>query len=88
MVGTEIENGRLSIQVKDEGIGIDEVDLNRIFDRFWRSSHTEVRHRKGTGLGLYIAKVIAEAHNGTISACANSPDPGMTFVFNIPIHQV
>lgn len=48
--------------MSDEGAGIPEESMNRVFTRFWRGSK-----RGGTGLGLYIVKGIVEAHGGTIT---------------------
>lgn len=56
------ENAATSVTVSDEGSGIPEESMNRVFTRFWRGSK-----RGGTGLGLYIVKGIVEAHGGTIT---------------------
>lgn len=55
-------NAATSVTVSDEGTGIPEESMNRVFTRFWRGSK-----RGGTGLGLYIVKGIVEAHGGTIT---------------------
>jgi len=54
------------ILVKDSGIGIGPEDLARIFDKFFRSEHEEVRKRTGHGLGLALAKQIFDLHHGVI----------------------
>lgn len=53
------------ISIKDLGIGIPEKDIHRLFNKFSRA--TNVKNRPGTGLGLYIAKQLIEAHNGLIT---------------------
>ncbi|MFB7570937.1 ATP-binding protein [Streptomyces sp. NPDC056165] len=60
--GDDAGNTATSVTVSDEGPGIPEESMNRVFTRFWRGSK-----RGGTGLGLYIVKGIVEAHGGTIT---------------------
>src|SRR6185312_8998682 len=63
--------------VEDKGIGIEEEDSHRIFNRFERVSHKS--GSVGLGLGLYISKVITEAHSGQISV-KSSPGQGTLFM--------
>ncbi|MER5912991.1 ATP-binding protein [Streptomyces sp. NPDC001982] len=67
-----------SVTVSDEGSGIPEESMNRVFTRFWRGSK-----RGGTGLGLYIVKGIVEAHGGTITV-GRAPGGGAEFRFTLP----
>jgi len=59
------EKGRIRFSVKDQGGGIEEKDIGRIFERFYRGA--QGRHEKGSGLGLSIARQTAEIHGGEIS---------------------
>ncbi len=67
------QNDTVVLSVKDEGIGVPEQDKKNIFEKFYRVGSEETRKTKGTGLGLYIAKHLAEQHNGIISVKPNSP---------------
>jgi PAS domain S-box-containing protein len=76
----------ISLTVKDEGMGIPEEELERVFDKFVQSSATNTG-AGGTGLGLAICKEIISIHHGTIQA-ANNPAGGGIFSFTIPrAHQ-
>ena len=68
-----------SVTVSDEGPGIPEESVGRVFTRFWRGNR-----RGGTGLGLYIVKGIVEAHGGVISA-ARACGGGARFRFILPV---
>jgi two-component system sensor histidine kinase MprB len=70
-----------TVTVRDHGPGIEEVDLHRIFDRFYRSS--SARSMQGSGLGLSIVKQVVEAHGGTVFA-SNAPDGGAVVGFELP----
>ncbi|GAA2145893.1 ATP-binding protein [Kitasatospora kazusensis] len=67
-----------AVTVSDEGSGIPEESMPRVFTRFWRGSK-----RGGTGLGLYIVKGIVEAHGGTIRI-SRAPGGGARFRFILP----
>ncbi len=78
-VGEEVE-----FAVSDNGPGLDEEQLDHVFDRFWRADSSESQSVGGTGLGLAIAKSLVELHGGAISA-NSSPGEGATFRFVLPI---
>src|SRR4051812_28559122 len=73
------EHAATSVTVSDEGPGIPEESMNRVFTRFWRGSK-----RGGTGLGLYIVKGIVEAHGGTITV-GRAPGGGAELRFTLPV---
>lgn len=74
----------LMICVKDNGIGISQENLVKVFDKFAQIETSLSRKVGGSGLGLPIAKQLLEAHNGTIW-CNSKPDKGSSFYFVIPI---
>lgn len=61
------------LSVSDEGVGIPDTEKQNIFKKFYRVGNEETRRAKGTGLGLYIVKYLAEKHNGTIVVKNNHP---------------
>ncbi len=74
----------VEIAVQDTGIGIPPEALPRIFDRFYRVDPARSREAGGAGLGLCIAKTIAEAHGGRIDV-QSTPGTGSTFVVVLPL---
>jgi PAS domain S-box-containing protein len=79
------KNGQcLQLKVSDTGIGIEEKDILRIFDKFYRERSERTKHISGTGLGLSIAKGVVDAHHGTISV-ESEVGNGTTFTVLLPI---
>ncbi len=74
----------LNISVQDFGVGIQPNELNKIFDRFYRSSNELVRSKRGSGLGLTLVKQIVKAHHGLIEV-ESKPGEGSTFTIKLPI---
>jgi two-component system phosphate regulon sensor histidine kinase PhoR len=70
------------VEVADNGTGIAEEHLSRLFERFYRTDKGRARESGGTGLGLSIVKHIIEAHNQTINV-RSTPDVGSTFSFTL-----
>jgi two-component system sensor histidine kinase KdpD len=75
---------RIEIVVRDEGPGLAEADLDRIFDKFYRAESGD-RRRAGTGLGLAIARGFAEAMGGTLTARNRGDRSGAEFVLSFPV---
>ena len=79
-------DGIAEISISDQGIGIPEGDLERIFERFYRVDPARSRETGGTGLGLSIVKHVAIRHGGEIKVWS-SPGVGSTFGLRLPIHK-
>ena len=79
-------NGRhITVRVKDQGAGIPQSELKRIFKRFYRVSGPMATRVKGTGLGLYIVRSVAKRHGGRAWAESEGPGRGSTFVLELPV---
>ena len=83
-VSTSIEKEIMTISVADQGIGIPETEVERIFERFYRVDPARSRETGGTGLGLSIVKHIINKHGGEISVWS-SENVGSTFSIRLPI---
>ena len=78
------EAGELCLAVADQGPGIPEKDLPRIFERFYRLDKARSRKMGGSGLGLPIAKTIVEAHGGRLEAASRIGE-GTTMTLRVPL---
>lgn len=75
--------GAVQLQVIDRGIGIAQEEKEKVFGKFYRIGNEQTRTTKGTGLGLYICKKIAEAHHASIRVMDNVPQ-GSNFIVQFP----
>jgi signal transduction histidine kinase len=80
----EALNSLAHISVVDNGIGIPANEIPQIFNRFYRVDKARTRETGGVGLGLSIAKLIADAHGGTISVVSEL-NKGSAFSITLPI---
>jgi two-component system, OmpR family, sensor histidine kinase CiaH len=78
------ENHNVLLSVRDEGSGIQPSERKNVFRKFYRIGNQQTRTTKGTGLGLYLCKKIAEDHNGQISIADNQPQ-GSNFIVNFSV---
>ena len=75
---------RIVFSVQDRGIGIPPDDMKSIFKRFYRVNDRSLAHVKGTGLGLFIVKSIAQKHGGRVFAESAGEGQGTTITMELP----
>ncbi len=81
-----VEEGRVSVEVRDTGQGIPETDLPRIFDRFYRTNSARTSTTVGTGLGLNITREIIQRHGGDLTV-SSELGIGTTFRITVPTER-
>jgi PAS domain S-box-containing protein len=79
-----LEGTMLEIVIKDDGIGIPENELERLFSKFFRATNAQVHQTQGTGLGLYVVKQSVEKLGGTI-AVSSQENAGAQFTVKLPV---
>lgn len=84
-VSLKKENGKILFAVKDTGIGITEEDKKRLFTEGGHGKDSQKVNVHSTGYGLFIAKNIVEAHDGTIRAESEGAEKGSTFIVELPV---
>jgi two-component system sensor histidine kinase BaeS len=84
VVEAEQVGDRVVIRVRDTGIGISAAHLDHIFDAFWQAEQTSTRRFGGTGLGLGVARALAQLLDGELTA-ASTLGEGSTFTLDLPL---
>ena len=79
----DIGDHKVSVSISDQGIGIPEDQIGRLFTRFHRVDSRDSRKQYGTGIGLYLVKHLVEAHQGEVSVSSKTGE-GSTFTFVLP----
>lgn len=82
-IGVNVSKGVVEIAVTDQGGGIAEADLDRVFERFFRSDPARSRHTGGSGLGLSIVKHVVQNHGGDVRVWSQLGN-GSTFTIRLP----
>ena len=75
------------VAVSDTGVGVEPDEIPELFDKFSRGKEIHKLYTEGTGLGLFIAKKLVEAHHGKILAKSLGEEKGSTFLIELPIKQ-
>ena len=83
--GRREADGRVLLEVTDQGIGIDRKNLKRVFHRFYRVEDQEVRQRRGTGLGLFVVSALVKQLGGKVQAISKGPGRGTTMRVVLPV---
>ena len=83
-VGVRAEADTAVLVIEDEGIGISDEILPRIFDLFFQGERTAARSEGGLGIGLTLVKTLTELHGGSVEARTGGPGLGSTFVIRLP----
>lgn len=83
IVSTKLVDGYARISVSDQGIGLDNVDVNKLFTLFYQGNHDY----HGSGIGLSYAKLLTEKHGGRIGAYNNIGGKGAVFYFELPVQS-
>ena len=84
-LNARVDNGRLCVSVKDNGIGIPPEALGQIFTMFWQVESGTDHSGGGLGIGLAFVKGLVELHGGTIEARSAGPGRGSEFLVRLPI---
>jgi len=84
IVRGSIEQEVAVVEVADNGPGMTAEHLRNIFDKFYRAPSAVRQKKRGSGIGLYLVKRLAEAHRGTVEA-ASAPEQGTTFTVRLPL---
>jgi signal transduction histidine kinase len=84
-IHTYQQDSTVNIEISDTGEGIDAEHIPHIFDFFYRADKARSTHSGGVGLGLSIVKLIAEAHNGSVSV-ESALGKGSVFTLTLPVH--
>ncbi|WP_368499102.1 ATP-binding protein [Herbiconiux sp. A18JL235] len=82
-ISHDCSDGRATISVSDQGVGMGRAEQSRIFDRFYRTPYARRQAVQGFGLGLTLARSIVASHDGSISV-QSAPDTGTTMTITLP----
>lgn len=87
MVTLDVSDGEVVLQVRDNGIGIESSEQRQLFTKFFRAENARIQRSDGTGIGLYLAKRIIDAHGGRV-VFHSTLGEGSTFGFRLPVAKL
>ena len=82
-VTTRVADGQLRLSVRDFGPGVDEAQLARLSEAFYRADAARQRSTGGVGLGLYLCRLVAQAHGGRLQI--RNAQPGLELTLSLPL---
>ncbi len=82
-----LSDASFTLQVQDNGAGLDNDNLKHIFDRFYQGNNSQRLHIDGTGIGLNLCKMIVDMHHGTIEASNRTDVRGSLFTVTLPLRN-
>lgn len=86
-IGLEVVEGDAILTVHNEGIGVPEAEKAHLFTKFFRAANARKQRPDGTGVGLFLSKMVVTAHGGKM-VFASEPNEGTTFGFRLPIKKL
>jgi signal transduction histidine kinase len=86
-VSVGAREGRARVIVKDQGVGLARSHIGTLFKKYGRIETASTRDRIGVGLGLYVARLVAEAHRGSVAAASVGLGLGSTFTLELPLAE-
>jgi signal transduction histidine kinase len=86
IVSLDVEGNEIVFTVKDTGIGVPKAEQDKLFAKFYRAANAKIQRPDGTGVGIYLAKKVIDAHGGTI-IFDSTEGKGSTFGFRLPIQK-
>lgn len=86
-IGLEVVEGDAILTVHNEGIGVPEAEKAHLFTKFFRAANARKQRPDGTGVGLFLSKMVVTAHGGKM-VFESEPDEGTTFGFRLPIKKL
>mgnify|MGYP001598348363 CR=1 FL=1 len=86
-ISVKAEHHKAFIEVTDRGIGIDRIDMQSIFTKFFRAANARAMDTEGFGVGLFLAQSVMKRHKGKIEAYSAGIDQGSTFTVVLPLSK-